>query len=58
MENLNGLSPKEILQSYNGRKLRIMEVCGTHTHEIFRLGIRKILPESIELISDPGVLCA
>ena len=54
MENLNGLSPKEILQSYNGRKLRIMEVCGTHTHEIFRLGIRKILPESIELISGPG----
>ena len=38
------LSPKEILQSYSGRKLRIMEVCGTHTHEIFRLGIRKILP--------------
>ena len=54
MENLNGLSPKEILQGYNGRKLRIMEVCGTHTHEIFRLGIRKILPESIELISGPG----
>ncbi len=54
MENLNGLSPKEILQGYNGRKLRIMEVCGTHTHEIFRLGIRKILPKSIELISGPG----
>ncbi len=47
-------SPKEILQSYSGRKLRIMEVCGTHTHEIFRLGIRKLLPESIELISGPG----
>ncbi|WP_028505695.1 hydrogenase formation protein HypD [Ruminococcus sp. FC2018] len=54
MDNLNGLSPKEILKGYNGRKLRIMEVCGTHTHEIFRLGIRKILPESIELISGPG----
>ena len=50
----NELSPKQILQSYNGRKLRIMEVCGTHTHEIFRLGIRKLLPESIELISGPG----
>ncbi len=55
MDSLNKeLSPKQILQSYNGRKLRIMEVCGTHTHEIFRLGIRKILPESIELISGPG----
>lgn len=31
-----------------------MEVCGTHTHEIFRLGIRQMLPESIELISGPG----
>ena len=50
----NELSPKEILQSYSGRKLRIMEVCGTHTHEIFRLGIRKLLPESIDLISGPG----
>lgn len=45
---------KEIIESYDGPKLRIMEVCGTHTHEIFRLGIRKILPENIELISGPG----
>lgn len=45
---------KEIIESYNGKKLRIMEVCGTHTHEIFRLGIRNILPSSIELISGPG----
>lgn len=52
--NKKELSPKQILQSYDGRKLRIMEVCGTHTHEIFRLGIRKLLPESIELISGPG----
>ena len=43
-----------IIQSYDGPKLRIMEVCGTHTHEIFRLGIRRILPEKIELISGPG----
>lgn len=53
MENYN-ISAKEIIESYNGRHLRIMEVCGTHTHEIFRLGIRKILPEAIELISGPG----
>jgi len=47
-------SALEIIKSYDGPKLRIMEVCGTHTHEIFRLGIRKILPENIELISGPG----
>lgn len=45
---------KEILTSYKGRKIRIMEVCGTHTHEIFRLGIRNILSDDIELISGPG----
>lgn len=45
---------KKIITSYKGRKLRIMEVCGTHTHEIFRQGIRNILPPDIELISGPG----
>lgn len=48
------MSAKEIIQSYDGPRLWIMEVCGTHTHEIFRLGIRSLLPESIELISGPG----
>ncbi|HUM85301.1 MAG TPA: hydrogenase formation protein HypD [Lachnospiraceae bacterium] len=43
-----------IVRSYDGRPLRIMEVCGTHTHAIFRCGIRKILPENIRLISGPG----
>ena len=45
---------KEIIESYKGPKIRIMEVCGTHTHEIFKLGIRNIIPENIELISGPG----
>ena len=45
---------RSIITDYRGPKLRIMEVCGTHTHEIFRLGIRQLLPENIELISGPG----
>ena len=45
---------REIIENYDGPKVRIMEVCGTHTHEIFRLGIRKLLPEQVELISGPG----
>lgn len=53
MENVKKTA-REIIESYDGPKLRIMEVCGTHTHEIFRLGIRKILPDTIELISGPG----
>ena len=45
---------REIIENYDGPKVRIMEVCGTHTHEIFRLGIRKLLPPQVELISGPG----
>ena len=45
---------QSLLSNYSGRPLRIMEVCGTHTHEIFRLGIRSILSKNIELISGPG----
>lgn len=29
---------REIIEGYQGPPVRIMEVCGTHTHEIFRLG--------------------
>ena len=39
---------REIIENYDGPKVRIMEVCGTHTHEIFRLGIRKLLPGRID----------
>jgi hydrogenase expression/formation protein HypD len=45
---------RKIIEEYSGPKIRIMEVCGTHTHEIFKNGIRSILPEGIELISGPG----
>ena len=45
---------REIIESYDGPPLRIMEVCGTHTHEIFRLGVRRILPDTIRLVSGPG----
>ncbi len=42
------------LAASTGRKLRFMEVCGTHTVAIFRAGLRQILPESVELVSGPG----
>ena len=44
----------EYLQSYEGRTLRFMEVCGTHTAEIARNGIPALLPSSIQLVSGPG----
>ena len=43
-----------LIKSYDGPKVRIMEVCGTHTHEIFRQGIRSLLSDNVELISGPG----
>lgn len=36
------------------RPIRLMEVCGTHTHSIFHYGIRELLPANIELLSGPG----
>ncbi len=53
-ENRKRKSARELIEGYDGPKVRIMEVCGTHTHEIFRLGIRKLLPSQVELISGPG----
>ena len=37
-----------------GKPLRLMEVCGTHTVEIFRHGIRDVIPKGISLLSGPG----
>lgn len=34
--------------------LHIMEVCGGHTHSIFRYGIEGMLPRQVELIHGPG----
>ena len=50
--NLNSMV--DYLKVYNGRPLRIMEVCGTHTSAIIKSGMRSILSENIHLISGPG----
>ena len=34
--------------------LQIMEVCGGHTHAIFRYGIEAMLPDAVELVHGPG----
>jgi hydrogenase expression/formation protein HypD len=36
------------------RHYRLMEVCGGHTHAIYRFGLKDILPSNIELIHGPG----
>lgn len=36
------------------KNIRIMEVCGTHTMEFFKTGVRDLLPEKLTLIDGPG----
>ncbi|HEY9815022.1 MAG TPA: hypothetical protein V6D20_04340, partial [Candidatus Obscuribacterales bacterium] len=36
------------------RPLRIMEICGGHTHAIFKYGLADLLPDTVELIHGPG----
>jgi len=38
----------------DGRVFRFMEVCGGHTHTIYRHGIEHLLPDGIELVHGPG----
>lgn len=42
------------LKEYDGRPLKLMEVCGTHTASIFKNGIRSLISPKIKLISGPG----
>lgn len=44
----------DYLKSYDGRQLKLMEVCGTHTAAIFKNGIRELISPKIRLISGPG----
>ena len=37
-----------------GRKVVLMEVCGTHTQAISRNGIRRLMPENVILLTGPG----
>ncbi len=45
---------EHFIKAYDGPPVRLMEVCGTHTHSIFQYGIRGLLPPNITLVSGPG----
>nr|MDP9479154.1 hydrogenase formation protein HypD [Actinomycetota bacterium] len=36
------------------RHYKLMEVCGGHTHTIYRHGIKDLLPDQVELVHGPG----
>ncbi|MFI5004382.1 MAG: hydrogenase formation protein HypD [Solirubrobacterales bacterium] len=37
-----------------GRTYKLMEICGGHTHAIYRYGLEDLLPEAVELVHGPG----
>jgi hydrogenase expression/formation protein HypD len=44
----------EQIAALTDRRLKLMEVCGGHTHSIFKYGIEDLLPPNIEMIHGPG----
>lgn len=55
MQLIARLKSRAPLLGYTREKpLRIMEVCGGHTHAIFRFGLDQLLPENMEFIHGPG----
>ena len=44
----------EQIAALTNRPLKFMEVCGGHTHSIFKYGIEDLLPPNIEMIHGPG----
>jgi hydrogenase expression/formation protein HypD len=43
-----------ITQLAGEREFKFMEVCGGHTHTIYRHGIEHVLPPAVELVHGPG----
>ncbi|MGZ4403441.1 MAG: hydrogenase formation protein HypD, partial [Gaiellaceae bacterium] len=38
----------------SGRHYKVMEICGGHTHTIYKYGVDDLLPENVELVHGPG----
>ncbi len=51
---LIGRIAAEIARLSAGQHLKFMEVCGGHTHTIYKHGIEDILPRNIDLVHGPG----
>ena len=44
----------KLIKKESKTKIRVMEVCGGHTHTIMKYGIPQILPDTIEFVHGPG----
>lgn len=45
---------EQVLALGRQEPIRIMEVCGGHTHAIFKFGLENMLPDGIDLVHGPG----
>ncbi|MFF4418586.1 hydrogenase formation protein HypD [Streptosporangium sp. NPDC001559] len=53
-EKARALAAKIAVLCEPGRKYSFMEVCGGHTHTIYKHGLEDYLPENITLVHGPG----
>ncbi|MGH3912245.1 MAG: hydrogenase formation protein HypD [Pseudonocardiaceae bacterium] len=53
-EKARALSAKIAALCEPGRHYKFMEVCGGHTHTIYKHGLEDYLPESVSLVHGPG----
>ncbi len=52
--DIDALLAARLRELRTDREIRIMEVCGTHTTEFFRTGVRDLFPRGITLVDGPG----
>jgi hydrogenase expression/formation protein HypD len=48
------LAGEILAQVEPGRHYKLMEVCGGHTHSIYKYGVDDLLPANVELVHGPG----
>lgn len=59
MQLIDHLQSRALLLEYTAEKpLRIMEVCGGHTHAIFKFGLDQLLPKTSNSFTATAARCA
>jgi len=54
VDEITALAADIVAKRPGGGPLKFMEVCGGHTHTIYKHGIENVLPDTVELVHGPG----
>jgi hydrogenase expression/formation protein HypD len=54
VQHIQDLLPAALKRAGHPPPLKFMEVCGGHTHTIFKYGVEELLPPEIDLVHGPG----